>query len=1330
MKYLLFIIFILAVIFVFYILHLFVRATKYDIQERFMHIRMIIAIALASIISTNVLSMPQIISLLDKLINNDVMNKVWETILPLRSFALIYEMLLAIFLNLAITSFLIIVLSVIKLIFRKPKFINPEDYDGLSKIYHFPWVIASFFYKTDDDENWRLTERGIIAGIWAKAMKKVFLIIAIIELLFVGVCLFWGSKEINSILQQGVKGLYMLPMAAYLFVEQIQYFFEADLDEEAGSFSSAEIGERNVGNLHRLAECYLSIFTNSKALIGLFDYYKTKNSSSKMYSNNVSNSQVNDCKQPEILKVLAKQLNECAVEQNESYQNALVALLNGDSVNIRDQVEGEFLIYVATYLNFYMSQGKTALFLCKDRESADKLCDILRSRMEDLNNICSIWNICNVEQAEKDIAMNILICSYSDFLNYRIIEHRYDFINDLFCVIIADAFHLISSDEIRLHSLFNRLKNIRTLCQYIIITQEDNDGVRTAFEKHIGRELVPFHNDIAPKDTDIIIWKKESAYRIQNVVGIKSTNYLGVALPLSLVALKKDFSCVYIPSQTNDGRKTFSDIAKMSLTVINDYLGDSRNLEASIRYDAVEAMSPHDLSVMVVCDAHFNFFNTIREWSKYGGRDGALLHVISPPYMLREFFTDNFDMFCGQNSNFDALVPRCSSLKHSCMSALLMDMCYQGISEGEIFARVNEFGWNYSSITDLLQDCLKSTVLKDEEFHNIYECFRFSDEPVFVDSSKGFEYHTIVSLGDENIRKRLINQMSCAMIVIDNDRRFSLPIIGENIANYYLNDQIIPFGDYYYRVNSVSNSEVYVSQDNSFMYLPDYYTISDFEFKNSEKTDGCMDWHIIDFNIYCADVRRNIYGYWSSIRGCEFADENSVNLNNLIGKYQEGKPQSIDHKKCNILEIRISNEIIIDRRSEFENALVVILNELFKTLFPGNYQNIFAMTSSRPKDNFWYDIFHSDTVVLSDKIRSIIPFVSVGNFDEDKVPSNTAVIYVTEFSCCEFGLVNILYENRAKVFHMIKDYLKWYLSDSLVVDNDDTDEIANDEDNAAKSQTRGSFLHFGDDSIPDILDLKLVLAICEMVSLETDNEAPVSEVNDDLDKSQVCTFCGRESLFATELEDGRRMCTRCKDNQIDRREEIKDLYSETVRALTDRYGIQIRENIHVRFQSAEAIRKVAPVVDGRVLGFYQHSNHQLWIEGRGPRVSVRGTLIHELTHSWQNDTLNLRLLSKKLPVIQRKEIEFLLLEGHAVYVEITVMQLLNETEYAKSMDRYMHCRNDEYGRGYRMMLPYMNDCAAEGSFMDPFYSMEKLVSELINGTKKVEITTDGEARIV
>ena len=359
---------------------------------------------------------------------------------------------------------------------------------------------------------------------------------------------------------------------------------------------------------------------------------------------------------------------------------------------------------------------------------------------------------------------------------------------------------------------------------------------------------------------------------------------------------------------------------------------------------------------------------------------------------------------------------------------------------------------------------------------------------------------------------------------------------------------------------------------------------------------------------------------------------------------------------------------------------------------------------------------------LEDIVCTLVPLVT----EAPEAREDFISIFCVEFSCIEFGMVQMLYSRFRSILLMLREYLGWYLDSADPAAPQAQTDAGTQTDPDPAPRVRGSYLHFGADAIPASIDPAGLLAMCRSLMLEescNDITAPV-DVKLDVDIPR-CTFCGRHTMYPVTLSDGRKMCGHCKDHQLTQQEEIRSMYRDTLRYLEDGYGISLPSNLHIRFQSADAIRRATGgCEDGRILGFYNSGNHMLWLEARGPRIAMQSTLIHELTHAWQYHepefSQRFQRVLRKFPRRERNRIRLQLLEGHAVYMEIETMRRMHEDSFADRMHLISMTRQDEYGVGYRMLRDYINDQAQLGSYMTPFKAMIQLLQDILDGKAVIQ----------
>lgn len=1329
-----FFVFLLVWFFIFFGLNkLIVKALSYNIEKRYLHFRNIIIGTLFALVTANSAVSSYAILFADGIINSQFIAPFVDNVLPNRAYELIYIVLCNLGLNLIYTVAFIIVLAVTKLVFsRMQKFIEYKNCTGAERITRCPWFIVNKFY-SEKAGKITLTDKGFCIGIWVKGIKCVSVFIWILEFAVLYYSVLWGSEEWNKAILSISKSVYLVPMLAFLIIEQIQLFLEAPEANDVGTFGSANIKENMIGDMDSLMYRYREIFSESGMLL-----YSERGTGSGidhqgLNSNDLGNRQLNNCKESGILAVITNQLRESGIRQNHNYQNAIVGLLNGDSVNIRDNADGEFAVYLCTYLNYFLSQGYSAIIVCSDKAEVASLKKVYSDTKNSLKGIDSVWTISEVSELDPRNNTGMLICTYEELIAIDFNSQYKHLSSDMICAVIPNCSLLMSQDNIRIEKVFCKLKAFTYLKQYIFISEEDNKTLRTKIKQYLPESsaLSSYSNDMRAAKTNIMIWKEESVYRPQQVLGIGNPGspLLGTAFPLALVAAKYDLPEINIIPCENRGDSYFMDSARQgNERDIVRYLEKNLDLKSIIQSSPIDAIKPNDLKMIIVYDTDYNFFNALWRWFKYAGNRGTIIHVISPYYMMREYFAANFKRrsLLYSNNEYEALLPNDSVLKRTLLAAILASLADVELTEDELMNISKKHKWGYVDVAALLQDAVL-TVRAPREFHNIYEHFCFREDSLFDQTLSRFVDRVHIKLKDADMIEQQKKQISLARMSYKNNEYTDLPVLSGNLWNYYLPKQIVGFNNSYYTVSSVDteNGIVYTKPANPTMIF-DYYDICDYVLSDRVVLDNCVDNPTLDCNICEATVSKVIYGYISTCSGNNFSRENrpGVNrINNAGSEYQTVTFYHIPILEVNLLREEFGGSPEEQKKTAEKAALLlcVILNGLFKTLFPKTYQNIAAVPDIPiDKDLIEHVMYHAFDYPAEEMIKAAIPRINSSDTSKD---DRFVRIFIIEFSCVEYGMVRSFYDNITDILNKAYEYLDWYLASNRAVSNAGNN-------NASPEIIQGRYLHFGMSNIPDIFAPDALHSVLKDLLGRTEPETVVEPdpaepaIAKDNSKA-ICSFCNREIIFAWRLSDGRYMCAHCHDHQKTQTDEINRLFIETKQMLETHYHIEFRKNINVGFQSADAIRKAAGSIDnGRIVGFYNHDKRRLWIEARGPSVAMESTIIHELTHAWQHDALPLKELSKTFPKAVRKKRLQLLIEGHAVYVEIEAMREKGETEYAARLDRYYKDGNDVYGLGYKTISAYFSEMQTRGNTATSFEKMKSMVNDIISEEAMIQWPED------
>lgn len=1274
-----FFIFLLITATLYALVHRLIRGLNLSSELRFYQCRQIVLFGALILLFGNPLSYNAFLYLADALLNIDLVRQFANSALVGNTSRVSYLYIVYLISNLLFMFWIFFVVfilyrcHIIRRIVSIPYLRGGSRLDGIR---YLPWAWAGRYYQFYDqegdilaDEDICLTERGIVARQWLRAMKHFFFAVIAIEFAVGAISLIFEIPFLTGRLEQISKAIYILPVALYLFIEQLEYSLAGDEQSGTGSVSNDSISDWLVGNMEAMMIYYQKKFGDALLYAEAFN---DQGQQEGIVMNDVENRLLESCHRPELLQIITKAIKEAGNVLDDQYLNGLCSLLNGECVHIRDNILGQFTLYLANYLNCFIIQDRTALILCGNESDIHNIKKVMETAFASITGITCIWNIGGLEELETGEDMQILICTYQDVENRSLPAKRADFFDRVFCTVFTDGADFFSRNGIEINVLFGEMEKINSRLQYVFLSEDNNESLRTAFEYYLDRQMHPFSSERQPANMIVMGWKGESSYKLQRClnVGTDASAYMGTGLPLALAALHCDAPDVDYISSTAVPYHSYSDaMQKMSGQIMQRVLRPGMDFVKGIRFNRFRHMNRQELQVLVVHDENYNCVNAAWPWMRYGGTACTMLHVISKTYMLRDYLGANFRWLVSDQNLYEAFASYKTDMDVSRAVGLLIELCSpSGVPEQSLRKMLKDNKWKAMSTEEMLSECIRM-VIRKEEFHDVYEYFSFEKQREYFADEDDFREEWIIRLTNEEVKELIRKKTAYANIRLSKSGIRQIPVLKGDVYNYFLEGQIHCFGGYTYRVRQIDENYIHLEEvllDREYEYFPVFGA----KFREMKQENPLSDTDIVDKNLYRAVVEKKIYGYWQLTDGNNLSDAEHCKPYR-VNKDENGGVLRICKENVSVLELVFTDPCIAGKEEKCAVLLTVMLNEIFKTLFPQTWQNIFACTrhsSDGDEDkNLW-----NGKSTFEQRLMSIIPHAGEDSRDDEehvapgyegvglrKNADGKATIYIVEFSCLEFGMIPALISHIDRLYTVLKEYLSWT------------------KENEGRE---GIFLKYGGADLPELFaveeTLELLTSICPR-SREVTEEQRKCELEG---RDNVCTFCGRVSLFAHKMQDGRIMCNYCKNHQLTEKQEVRDMFSETRSFLERQYEINIPKNIHVRFKSATAIqRQTGYSGQGRVLGFYQPSTKQLWIESRGPKICVQSTLMHEMTHGWQYAAIDVDAIMKE-PAYGLS-----LIEGHTSYVEVEGMRLLKQPDYSRYLETELLARDDEYGRGYRMV---------------------------------------------
>lgn len=193
------------------------------------------------------------------------------------------------------------------------------------------------------------------------------------------------------------------------------------------------------------------------------------------------------------------------------------------------------------------------------------------------------------------------------------------------------------------------------------------------------------------------------------------------------------------------------------------------------------------------------------------------------------------------------------------------------------------------------------------------------------------------------------------------------------------------------------------------------------------------------------------------------------------------------------------------------------------------------------------------------------------------------------------------------------------------------------------------------------------------------------------DKKQMfCSYCGLEisGVEYNRLPDGRLRCTACNNTLV--KSEMQEICDRVKTNMEAFFGASINVPINIEVleerKLKKKIRSPLSAIDDKsilVLGaaVNEKKGYRVFLENGAPRISVIATFAHELTHIWQYINWD----NKKGFKVCSKDRRLLIYEGMAKWAEIQYLYLIGETAVARREEFITRRRDDEYGKGFRMI---------------------------------------------
>lgn len=1039
-----------------------------------------------------------------------------------------------------------------------------------------------------------------------------------------------NADEFYQLMCQLVENCYLYPAISLVLLTEIFWFMNGKLPEE-------KVEELYYGTSKRNARIVDLDKLETDLIQTAGQAYEIKS----FYSGDVEGQEKArlpvDTTEDTVLQTVQRFVESQKLVRNDDYLRGIQALQRGEDALFDAPLFTPVSMYLYPYLNIRISQGERMLVICQKKEDIPGVIDNLKKGfcMVQRTHQC-LWNVTDRTGLEFSNTTDILVLTPQDFMDDGLFVEAEQFFRRMTVALLPDADQVVMSNNY--------------LC--VIIAERLKQAVQKRRES--------YHVDTGDKNIQYIFLSTRHTLNLAQSL----TEYFMLEKDVTSVQAEYAYGNVrlYVWREKGKGRPLLDNIAQqMKLESIIAEIAGKNNVpnitvftDVAIFANQIDStwLDTYDVfdrpvGLTVVSDDSYNLPGTIYTYSRYIGKKASVLHVISKPYMLRDYFYDNAIRSLYERPLMERGMVEHAKLQHT-NSVLLLCRLMKGIPVVEFAAKMAEITntkaekrLTYPQIRKLVDACLTMAFGREataEEFG-----FRLMDR---VDNS--FTTVPYIQIREAGILKHLMQDTELVKVKISGNRDYKiLPLFRRMLAQKHLPGQHMVIDHSNYQITNIDfdSGVIYATPAKSVHNVPDQYiqvrryTMQDCEtflqccqsYASGEKTEmpsniaaTRMDAHgnselsalIMVRGTGALNIDSHTVAYYDSTdyRGqLNLADGSVFSVQKDLHRTAE-----------NALYLRFEGQFAGD--DGLSMTLAVLLQEMMKTMFPEQYFCLSVCPILRDPDSIYN---HADA--LSSRIANLYPRLDGWNH----VADNAIELLIVDDCQGGTGVLDILYQEQAvyisNILDMLCEYLDWL-----------------------KEHPEGAYLNYGAAETPQLYQLERVREILNVFYKGYQRE---HDLFGTMETQNCCKFCEKPLPAGESFVWGSKynICAECDEELIPDEAQANQILQYILHFIEQRFGEKMGE-VSVAFDDRMDISGL-DVGAGKIL-----------LEPGLPLTAVHCQLLLQTVRLWQLNTLTLT-----------GEPEF---EGQLLYVLLQYLQELEQHQQRKRLHSHALLGKDDRSVGY------------------------------------------------
>lgn len=1019
---------------------------------------------------------------------------------------------------------------------------------------------------------------------------------------------------------------------------------------------------------------------------------------------------------------------------DSQYVDATLHILNHQSVLFSTPFYRDLTIYLFFAINRALMSHEKVLIICGRDAIIDDVIEWVKDAVVEVSHLPFLWQvgILKAQASSPDIG----ILSISQIFDLSLHESNKAFFADVTHVVLLEPSRIVATAQTALYMLARKLNEGTQFS----IFDKNSDGLVDALSHILKTSIIEVNaTKSGASSSQFMMWDAD-ARNMHHKLFPGVARYLGVGSEVAMVALKYGVRRVSWYAYDSFPIVDMKWIVGQYYPLICDYTGipfkQHRINEVLEFVPNIWGAAQSKEACVVVEDEYHNLFEMARQFFTRG-RDQSFVNVIAPQYLLRDYMNDNAEIFIHDPKAIPSFAPDFARTPRNVVLELIMRMVISPVRSEEVRTQLELLFGEVENIPAFLSEQIRLYFIPDGVNEDLSHLIKMKQIGIYNEVTMEEELHTELYIDDQRFIDTYLSDLHNAGYVAEDEQ--DMHFLGANllgqICQMYLPGQFITIAGKYYEVIRINQEKGVVlrrAADHIHGRIS-YRQIRAYALRKSDEEAKTVVHDGIEVTSAAMNMTVDTSGFLEMHGHHDMSNARKVLLDDVPRR-------SYVRKTVLSLKLpKISGPVRV--------TLCMLLNEIFRTVYPDNCEYLSASTALTPEEQ--------------EQLEGIVHPLS-GDIDPES-------IYILEDSQLDLGLIISIERNLERILEIVCDYLDWHLErltrpDETIQQEEEQevplpvpphtpknarqrlfyrfkrwlkrifrrkkkvqmDEAAEPKETIEESKqeapqpngySRSYYLLFGRQEMLSCLNLEETLEYLKTFGFDRNilkeaRENIHAAKRDDFDPNDThrCDFCAR-SLADVDYEvlaDGRERCPECSRTAVHTVAEFKHIYEITIQNYEAFFGVRITAAIKLEMVDASTLhRKLGKSFvpsagySERVLGVAirdRHGNYTFYVENGAPRNAFTATLVHELTHIWQYSTWN----EKELLARYGGDLMPAVYEGMAKWVEIQYMLLIGEQAHARREELITRARDDEYGRGFLYYVTRYPLSTTQSTLRTPF----------------------------